>query len=90
METLYVMGDAMDSGSIMEFAGLYLLKHKYLTTPSLQRFIMNRIEVGKAISPEEIEIALDKLRYAGFIEQVLKDQDGWTVYAKDKRTNANL
>lgn len=90
MATLCAWGDVMDNGNIMEFAGLYLLEHKYLTVPSLQKFIMKRIEVGKAISPEEIDAALDKLRYAGFIEDIIVDQDGWKVYVKNRKTNANL
>ena len=59
----------MDKANIMAFAGLMLEKHFVIDAPSLQKFIMARDEVGKAVSIEDIEDSLDLLRYAGFIKQ---------------------
>ena len=59
------------------------MKNRQLTLPDLQKFIKNRMEVGKAISPEDIEVALGKLRYAGFIKIVGTSFEGM-VFEKDK------
>jgi hypothetical protein len=51
----------MLDGNIMQFAGLYLEKHEYLTSLDLQRFIKDRPEVGKAIDIDRIEETLDNM-----------------------------
>jgi hypothetical protein len=51
----------MDKGVIMEFVGIFLQKNKYATAPALQKFIMNRDEVGKAIAIEDWQILSYKI-----------------------------
>lgn len=85
MATPFVLeGAQMDKAAIMEFAGLYLDKMKRLTVPDLQRFIMERSEVGKAISIEEIEESLSMLYFGRFIKIIYDSKDYGTVYEKDK------
>lgn len=84
MATPFVWEDAqMDKAAIMEFAGLYLDKRKHLTVPELQRFIMERSEVGKAIPIEEIEESLNMLYVGKFIRITCSSRDGGTVYEKE-------
>jgi hypothetical protein len=83
MVILSVWEVVVDKDNIMEFAGLYLDKCKHLTVPALQKFIMSRDEVGKAIRIEDIEVALDKLCYGGFIKIVHNSPEG-VVYEKDR------
>ena len=80
----------MNIDNIMEFAGLFLQRHQYVSTPVLQKFIMKRIEVGRAIAPEDIDVALDKLSYAGFLELVQMNNEGYPTYQKDTKYRANL
>lgn len=71
----------MDKSCIMEFAGVYLDKHKHLTAISLQKFIKDQSEVGKAISIEDIEDALSMLYCGYFIKMTHNSEDG-IVYEK--------
>ena len=73
----------MDKAIIMEFAGNFLSKYKHLTAPALQKFIMNRDEVGKAVSIEDIEDSLSMLYCGKFIKIIHSSEDG-TVYVKDR------
>jgi len=72
----------MDKSVIMSFAGIYLNKHKHLTAPALQKFIMNQEEVGKAVAIEDIESALSALYCGYFIKMISNSEDG-VVYEKE-------
>jgi len=73
----------MDKFAIAEFAGLYLQRNKNLTARKLQKFIMNREEVGKAIPIDEIEDCLSMLQYASFIKPI-HTFEGEIIYDKDR------
>jgi hypothetical protein len=71
----------MDTSNIMTFAGQALEKYDYLTVPLLQRYMMRREEVGKAISAEEIEDAISRLVAACFLD-IRTDSDRECVYVR--------
>ena len=71
----------MLQGNIMVFAGLCLDKFKQIDAPKLQRYIMSRDEVGKAVAIEDLEETLDYLNYAKFIN-VCGKSGKFTVYRK--------
>lgn len=60
----------MQTSNIMIFTGMALKQKKQVNAPVVQKFIFDQDEVAKAIPIEDIEMALDLLRYAGFIEPV--------------------
>lgn len=71
----------MTPENILLFAKEYLKEHKYIDAFVLQKFILYRPEVAKAIPLEEIRIALDEsfnagnlvLVYANEIDATYKD-----------------
>jgi hypothetical protein len=59
------MDAIMDKAYIMVYAGQYLNKHKTVDAISLQRYIMNKEEVGKPLPIEDVQEALNLL-YVGY------------------------
>lgn len=73
----------MLSENIMTFAGLFLNKKGYITPIELQKFIMGREEVGKAVAIEDIEKALDTMRYAGWLNVAPDRNSLYSVYTRN-------
>lgn len=82
MVILFVGEDALDKCAIVGYAGKYLSKHKQVDAISLQRYIMSRDEVGKAISVEDIEFSLEMLYYGNFLK-LLNNSGFGAVYEKE-------
>jgi hypothetical protein len=73
---------AMDKSAIMGFCGLYLQKYKHITAQALQKFIIERDEVGKAISIDDIEESLSML-YCGYFISIVHNSESGTVYERN-------
>jgi hypothetical protein len=82
MEILSVRGDVLDKCAIVGFAGQYLEKYKKVDAISLQRYIMKREEIGRAISIEDIEFSLEMLYYGKFLK-LLNNSGFGAVYEKE-------
>lgn len=66
---------------IMMFAGKCLEKSGFITPSLLQKFIHDREEVGKFLPIEDINLALDNLVTAGFIE-IVDTRDDTVAYIR--------
>jgi len=73
----------MLNDNIVMFAGMFLDKYKYVTAIDLQKYIIERPEVGKAISIDQIENVLDNLHCVKFLD-IYGKVDGNTAYIKYK------
>jgi ATP-dependent helicase YprA (DUF1998 family) len=73
----------MDLSNVMVFCGLALGKSEILTIPIVQKFIKSREEVGKAVDVDQIDMALEFLYFAEFLERTgEKDEYGYKIYTR--------
>lgn len=73
----------MELSNVMVFCGSTLEKSEILTIPIVQKFIKSREEVGKAVDVDDIDMALEYLYFAGFLERTgEKDEYGYRIYTR--------
>jgi hypothetical protein len=89
MVILFAKEGVLDKCAIVGYAGQYLSKHKQVDAISLQRYIMNRDKVGKAISVEDIEFSLEMLYYGEFLK-LLNNSGHGAIYEREFQPNAKL
>jgi len=73
----------MVDDNIVLFVGMFLNEYKYVTAVELQKYIIERPEVGKVISIDQIENVLDNLHCVKFLD-IYGTIDGNIAYVKYK------
>ncbi len=69
--------------NIVMFVGMFLNEYKYVTAVDLQKYIIERPEVGKVLPIDQIENVLDNLHCVKFLDIYGKVDDN-TAYIKYK------